>query len=149
MSKLSEIFDTLVTRTSTILPDYRHLSDGLEIDKNTNTALVKGYSVVIGEAGSGPEQYGCAVQLFQRDYTITITNAYTMRNNATTRDDAEKAIMEDLYLVTNSLLKTPSLGGISSNVQFVSDSGSEYLNTDAQEFLIAELTLNIWYEEAL
>lgn len=149
MSKLSEIFDTLVTRTSTILPDYRHLSDGLEIDKNTNTALVKGYSVVIGENGPGPEQYGCAIHLFQRNYTITITNAYTMRNNATTRDDAEKAIMEDLYLVTKSLIKTPSLGGISSNVQFVSDSGSEYLNTDAQEFLIAELTLNIWYEEAL
>ena len=149
MSKLSEIFDALVSRTSSTLPSYIHLSDGLELDKNTNTALVKGYSVVIGDNGPGPEQYGCAVQLFQRNYTISITNAYTMRNNATTRDDAEKSIMEDLYLVTKSLISTPSLGGIACNVQFVSDSGTEYLNNEYQEFLIAELTLNIWYEEAL
>lgn len=149
MSKITTIFDKLVSDTGTILSTYRHLPDGIDIEKNANTALIKGYAIAMGPASPGPEQYGCAVQLFERQFTIAITNMYNMRTDATSRDVAEKAIMEDLYLVTKALIKNPSLGGISSNVQFVADSGTEYLNQDTQEFLYADLTINVWYEEAL
>jgi len=149
MSVVSDAFNALVTITKETLTNYNHLPDGLDVEKNSDLELNYGFSVNVGPANAGPAQYGCQVQLIERQYQIALTNIYAKRTNPNTRDDYELALMEDLFKVTKAVIRESSLGGIVAGVDYVSDIGPQYLNNDTQEFIYTDATFNVIYEETL
>ena len=149
MTLVSDIFNKLVDITEETLPSYTHLPDGLNIEKNSDLDLKYGFSVNIGPASPGPEQYGCQVQLFEREYLIALTNVYTVRTNTKSRNDYELALMEDLYKLTKEIISKPSLDGIVAGVSYSSDIGPQYLDDDRQEYLYTDVTFSVSYEEIL
>lgn len=149
MTKLSDVFNELVTITQATLPTYNHLPDGLDVEKNTDLELNYGFSVNCGPATAGATQFGCQFQLFEREYQIAITNIYAKRTDPVSRDTYELNLMEDLYKVVKAILVEPSLGGLVSGVDYNGDIGPQYLDGDTQEFLYTDVTFNVIYQENL
>lgn len=149
MSKVSDIFNKLIEITQATLPNYNHLPDGLEPEKNSDLELNNGFSVNVGDSNAGPVQYGCQFQLFERTYQISITNIYALKSDPVSRDEYELAIMEDLTTLIKAVLAQASLGGLVCGLDYVNDIGPQYLSTDKQEFLYTDVTFLIKYEESL
>lgn len=149
MSNITNIFNRLISICQATLPAYHHLSDGLEPNQNNVLELDMGFSVTASDASSGPVQYGCQVQLVERNYTVALTNIYNKRSDPVGRDQYELNLMEDLFLLTKAIINDQTMGGSACGVDFSGDIGPQYLDSERQEFLYTDATFNIKYEESL
>lgn len=150
MSKVSEIFDSLVTRVSAVLPSYTHMPDAYSLKSNANIDLFKGFAVGIGPTVPAGTQEGfCDKYMFDTIYFVTVSNDYNIITNTDSRNADEKSITEDLYLVTKDLLKNFRLGGLTVDISFNDTSGPSYLNEDEKRFLISAASYRVRYQENL
>lgn len=150
MTKVSDIFDQLQTRVSAALPGYTQMPDAYSLVKNSNADLRKGFAIGIGPTvPSGTQEGFNSRYLFETIYFVTLSNDYNIRTDIAGRNDYEKAIVEDLYIVTKDLLENFRLGGLAIDISFNDTSGPSYLNESAQRYLINGASFRIRYQETL
>lgn len=152
MSKISDIFNSVVTRLDNLLSpyDYVQMPDAYSIVSNANLDLRKGWSLGIGPTSpSGTQEGFCSRYLFDTVYFVTLVNDYNMRLDTNARNDDEKSISEDMFLVIQDLLKNYRLGGESVDISFVDESGPQYLDKEQKRYLVNVGGFRIRYQENL
>lgn len=150
MSKPVDIYDHLITRLGAVLSTHARLPNPYKPDENAEAFLVKGYGLKIGPGTNTQRTMTCGKIFEERNFTIVLSRKYFAReDDAANKAVAERELMNDSWLVKNEIEKDPTLGGKSANAYFVSDTGTNYVFSDKDRFLLNELTVSIEYVESL
>jgi hypothetical protein len=153
MSNISTIIDTIRTAIPTLsgFSDKSEIPNPYSLTDNDSNFLVNGWGLVVGPSGLSP------LNTFKdhsesRTFIITLTKEFVRMegdNDAIHTDS--KALLEDAVLVNKDMLAFDQLE-IDANIQkidFVGNSGIEFIFNGKHSFLATELTYNIDISEEL
>lgn len=149
MTKVSDVFDSIVTMVKEALPDYVHMPDAYSLVDNSDLALNKGFVVGIGPASKAPTQEFCNEFVIDRAYFVTLSNSYTMRLDTTARNTYEKNLANDMQTVITKILSNTDIAGDGETADFSDGTGPEYLDEDNKRYLVDVSSFVIRYEEPL
>jgi len=68
-TKIADIYDSIVTKLETILPNFQRVPNPYALDENTAILLRKAFGLAIGP-GTNTERYVGCIATWERDYTI-------------------------------------------------------------------------------
>lgn len=151
MSKISDVYDALVTRVSAVLPDHKRLSDPNNPEANPERDLRKGWGIAFGPAEN---TFGTLTNFLsvRRDFVIINTRKVEKRDTDTTgRATIEKQLFEDQKLVIADVEAEPTLGDSNAvcKADYSADSGIQFVHADKDNFLKLETVIQIEYREDL
>lgn len=149
MSKVSTIYDNMITRVASVLSSHVRLPNPYKPDENSTIYLKKGYGVALGGAEISRRVIGGQV-IMTRESTITVTRQYfSKENDPSSKASTEKQVLEDIFLVIKDFENDVTLNEVATNVTFRSDSGIEYVSNDKDQFLMVRATFAVDYFETL
>lgn len=149
MTKISTLHDAIISKITTNLSSYTKFANAYILERNPKTLLKKGFGVSIGPGVRTDRIIGCQVS-WERLFQIVLVNQiHTTENNATVKETAMKAILEDHYTL---LTKFEIDGGLSGNAIdgiVSSDGGVDYLEIDDTPYFVMQIDLSLEYFEDL
>lgn len=147
MSKVSSIYDAIVTRVGTVLPNHRRLPNPYQIESNTEPSLKQGWGIQIGP-GNNPELLVSCQRSIDRDFVIVITRKfYGSDLNILDKASTEKDLMEDSILVINDFEKHPLIQDYAAKAIWSSDQGIQFVFVPDKPFFKIEMTMTVTYFE--
>ena len=157
MSNISSIYDGLVTRISTVLPNHNRLPFAVDIDQNIESRMVKGWGLSFAGGAVNTKRVMAGQDgkmSIDRTFLVSIVRkVYAQDQNIASRALAEKQLLEDHKLLVEDLEKDPSLGlsanGLCINARYEGDSGLEFAIPDERQFIMIVSSINIEYFEQL
>lgn len=150
MSKISTIYDAMVTRLAITFPNHFRLPVVYAIEANPEPMISLGYAIRIGSASNLNRHVGCQMDI-ERLMVVSITREFkALELDIGPKATVEKLLLEDQYSLIldfekNFALNDPSV----SACQFVGDNGIEIVFTERNRFLKIESTFRIRYFEDL
>lgn len=153
MSKITTIYDAVVTRLATVFPT----ASGWErmtrsaVENNTDQILRQGYGFRIDQATNTRREVKPKVWI-AREMTITIARqAYANDLDVVSRDNAIKALLEDQKSMLDSIEADPTLQNpnVLAHFTFVSDGGIQNVVGENEKFLKLECLFRFEYFENL
>lgn len=149
-SKISTIYDAIVTRLGVVFPNHTRLSSSYQLELNPEDWLSLGYALQINSGANSNLHVGCILDI-ERTVTVAITREFkALELDVGPKATTEKDLLEDQYLLINDFEKVFSLNDPSvSAFQFVSDSGIQSVFPDKNSFLKIESIFRIKYWEDL
>ena len=149
MSKITTIIDNIRTRVATILPTHKELPNNRTIGENDTLFLSKGRAVSIGPGANTNRLVGCKLSI-QRIVTVTITRAhFGVDRDTTVRNNLEKNLLEDQFLIIQDLEKDPDVDGVTARMVYSSDNGIEEVFGEQGHFLMIQTIFDFEYLEDL
>lgn len=140
MSNISDLYDEMVTRVSTVLSSHKRLTNPYKIEQNTKGILTLGWGIRLGPMVNS-QRTMCPKISLDRDTIIIITRKFIAQETAVTiKADAEKNLMEDQLLVVKDLCDNSNLSGVLGNVDFLSSSEIIQIFGDKDNFIALEST---------
>lgn len=136
MSKIVDSIDALKARIAAVLPNHKELTNPYETDENPETILKQGFGVRIRE-GVNSNRSGSCILSVQRTIEIVLTRKYyAYELNRTAKENTEKALLEDQFLVLQDIEGEPTIGNSNAVTQFgyTGDSGIEFVFSDEKPF---------------
>lgn len=151
MSKVSDVYDALVTRVSAVLPTHKRLSDPNFPEANPEKDLVKGWGIAFGP---GENTAGTLTNIMsvRRQFVIIVSRKVQKRDtDAVGRATVEKQLFEDQKLIIADVEGEPTLGNSDAVcvANYTSDGGIEFVHADKDNFLKLETVIEIEYREDL
>lgn len=159
MSKVSDIFDGLVTLIETTLgTDWVHIPNPYEIENNSQLYLRQGFAIGFGPADNTRAQV-CPGKFFERrNYEILLLlEAVDSETNTEDRITSEKDIMDKGLLIKQAIDADVTLGDLAANSVYVNDTGIQYLaavndqevNQNRNKFYLYSMFFDIEYSETV
>lgn len=127
MTIVTTFYNALTTKLAEIWPDARHIANAFQLDRAASALLSDGYAIAIGASQTEPLDLSCQ-ERFTRDILIMRTRVLVATEN-TTIATSVKTLLEDHYALRRGLRLDNTLGGVVSDIGFVSDGGIELLPT--------------------
>lgn len=147
MSQISTAYDDLKERLETLFPTptYRELVNPRILEQNDTFALNRGWGLIVGPGLNQGTSLNDVVR-FEREISVV----QTIIHRGTTRDvsiieTAEKNLLEDQFTLINSFVYT-NFDPI-HNIDYVSDTGMEFIFVDQTNFISITTNFSIKYEE--
>jgi hypothetical protein len=136
MSKISTLYDAIVTRIEAVLPSHTRIPNPYKIDENTQVFLNQGWGLSVAEGSDVRQQISCYTDI-SRLFVITLTRkAYSLESSSTGKPTTEKLLLEDQFLLLKDFALDPDLGTtVVSVFRFVGDGGIEYVYTETDKYL--------------
>jgi hypothetical protein len=148
MSKISTVYDSFLARVVAVLPNHRKLSDPYQFKKNTDSEKRQGFGLKVGPGLNTFAQLSCNM-ILQRDMSLVISRISQGRE--TDRDkkaEAEKQLLEDLFLVIQDVESSPTLGSASViGCDYLDDGGIQFYYTERDDVLYIEANFKLKYVE--
>jgi hypothetical protein len=149
MSKVSTIYDALVSYVETTLTAYKRMPNPYISAENAGLILAKGFGIGIGPGINTNRLLGCKMSM-QRDFSIILVNQVTTTDhNVDARETLEKSIFEDQFSLIQGLEGNTTLGVEAIKCLFVSDNGLNYLESDRNKFFLLESNFTTEYLETI
>ena len=127
MSKITDNFDTIVTRVGIVLSSHKRLMNPYNLELNDDPLLKKGWGVKFGSMVNQGGVIGTQIS-FDRSIIVVITReAIARESDRATRSGTEKDLLNDQLLVIKDICNTINLIG------FVGDAGIEFVFGDAKQ----------------
>lgn len=148
MSKITSIFDAMVTRVSGVLTDHARLTDPYNIEQNTDLTLEKAFGVAVLDGVNTERNLSCQLSV-QRTVQVSIARRYSAHElDIISKDDTVKALLEDHFLVVDAFEEEPTLGSLVAKGAYSSDSGIIFIR-DNEPFLAIQTNFLMEYFEDL
>lgn len=150
MSNISSSYDALKARLVAVLPNHAILTNPYAPSENSESALKQGQGIRLGAATNSHRAF--KLLSVQRTVDVVITRRfYASEMNRTGKETAEKALLEDQFLMLQDIESNPTLGVSSAVTAFgyESDAGIEYVFSDDKPFLMIVTTFLLEYLESL
>jgi len=147
-SIISSFYDALAVECVATWPSAAHISDALSLETAPDIMLNNGFAIAIGPGIGGTDQ-SCQ-EMFVRDVLIF----RVMRVAATENDQAKmassvKSLMEAIFDLRKNIRLNNTLGGVVSDIGFISDGGIELLPTASGKFHVLSSVYSVKYLENL
>lgn len=147
MSAITTIYDAMVTRISTILPNHVRLTNPYAISENNDRFLKQGWGLAIG-SGVNTEQLLSCQFTTDREFRVIISRQYYAREfDVTSKASTEKDLYEDLHLVVKDLQKHNTLNTGIYIVTYQGDDGIQNVFGERDVFLYILARVTVRYQE--
>jgi hypothetical protein len=150
MSKISTVYDTLLTRLDAVLTSassWNRLPNPYNIEENPSLFLRQGYGIAIG-SGSNQNQSQCGLVRIKRTVSVVISRKVDATElGVTDKDTGHKQLLEDMRSVLADFEKNVALSNDIANVIFVSDSGINFVNGEDENYVYSEMQFAVDYFE--
>lgn len=147
MSKITNIYDAIITEIQTDLPTYKRLPNPYVVDSNTYLQLQNGFGLAIGPGNDTQRYVGCLVT-WERVFTIILVKQVTStQNNLGSRELIEKSLLDDHDTLRKAFYLNSTLGGEAIKSTVLDDGGIQFLDAERLKFLSLEMNLYVEYQE--
>lgn len=147
MTKISDIYDNLVTAVDTALTGYDQISNPYTPEDNSELFMEKGFGIAFGPGENSERQLACRLSVKRTFDVILINLCGTTENNLADVESFQKTMHEDQLLIIKALEKDSDLSNTSAQLKFVDDRGLEFLETTDNKFFILQSTFMVEYFE--
>lgn len=148
-TKITTIYDNLVTKLSTVLPAYVRIPNPYSPEENPELFLRKGYGIGIG-TGENTRRLICGFFSINRTFNIILINQIlTTDTNSNVRGSFERDLMEDHYTIVNALEVDNNLSGAAVKTIFSADSGIQFVEGEMGKYVMCEITFEVEYLEPI
>ena len=149
-SKISTIYDALLTRLASNFPNHQRLPVVYSIESNPENYLDQGYALVIGAGLNSKRHLSCQLDI-ERTMTVVLTRQFwALELDASPKAAVEKLLLEDQYTLIADFEKNIALNDPSvSACEFVGDNGIEIVFLNKNSFLKITSTFRIRYFQDL
>lgn len=155
MSNISTAFDEIKLRMQTLFPSgdgWIQMANPYEPEQNTLAVMNKGWGIALGPGTNTNRNLSCKLSV-QRSISVTIMRRrYANELDIDPKETAEKAILEDQYILIKDFEKAPALNNSTSGItrfQFASDAGIENVFAGEEAFIKLVTTYELEYFEHL
>jgi len=151
VSIISTAFDSMMTRIETVLDAsnqaYTRLPNPYLVEDNTELKLKKGYGLALLAATNTNRQVNCKFSV-SRTVEVILTRLYTgAEENASTKSDLEKLLLEDQYKIINNFEQDLTINGTTMYTRWETDSGIEFVNGGTSRFYMLRTQFSLEYLE--
>jgi len=149
MSKITEIRNEFETVIKSVLTSARQIANPYEIEKTANVILKNGFGIAFGPGTNTERQLSCQLSI-DREIAIVITRQVSATEHDTARrEEIEKDILEDQFLVIKAIERDPSLNNKAARARYTSDNGLEYLLLENSRYFVLQSNFAFEYFEDL
>lgn len=151
MSKITTLYDDFIARIVAVLPNHLRLSDPYLFQKNTDSEKRQGFGLRFGPGNHTGNNLSCDI-LLQQEFTLVLTRISQGRElESAKKAEAEKQLMEDLFLVISDVENSPQLSDPQVVVfgAYVSHGGIEFIQGDRDDLLKVEAQFSFRYRQDL
>ena len=151
MSKVSSLYDAIVTRVTAVLPSHKRLSDPYRFLKNKDSEKRQGWGLRVGAGQNPNQQLSCNIILRQQ-FTILVTRLVAGREIEPNKKAAtEKQLLEDLFLIIDDFENDPTLAtsGVVIGAQYLSHNGIDFMEAERDDHMVIEASFDFRYQENL
>lgn len=155
MSNISTAFDQIKLRMQTLFPEasgWVQMANPYEPEQNTLAVMNKGWGIALGPGTNTNRNLSCKLSV-QRSISVTIMRRrYANELDIDPKETAEKALLEDQYILIKDFEKAPALNNSTSGItrfQFASDAGIENVFAGEEAFIKLVTTYELEYFEHL
>lgn len=149
MSKISNIYDGLVSQMETTLSSHTRIPNPYDLTQNNEQFLTLGWGIAIEDA-ERTDRSMCNKIWIRRTFLIKITRLVaTLEMAVDERVTAEKALLEDLKSVYNDLYSENLSIADANLIEVIPDDGVEFIKGDKFDFVSATVTVTAEYNETL
>mgnify|MGYP001393609270 CR=1 FL=1 len=151
-TKISDIYDEIVSICESALDaSYKRIPNPYVPEDNAQIILDKGFGVAIGP-GQRINLDVCKMY-YERFFNIVLVRLISAtEHDVTTKEDIEKAILEDLQSVRIAIERdNNTLSGNATKTDYDSDSGIELLTSPVSgyKYYSLNVTLSVLYNETI
>lgn len=150
MSKVSSVYDALVTELSTLFPSKTRIPYAYSLVDNNARFLIDGYGLTIGS--SSFEQFEFCNFMNAREVSVVVTKeVFRTDSDAQVIDDITKELLEDIYEVQKLFYSYNELNVPNdiAKVDIGSVSAVEEVNSGKQSFLSMTASFQFFIVESL
>lgn len=149
MSKITTLYDAMVTQAGTTLSGHLRLGNAYKPDENPDLRLKKGWGLTIGPAVNSNRLLTGHISI-QRRMNVVITRQYmAIDDDAANKAVTEKLLCEDMLSLIEALNENRTLGGVVMDTRYISDDGIEYVSTTTDRFLMIRTEFEVEYFEPI
>lgn len=151
MSVTSDVYDEVISRIETVLPNHLRLAHAYLPEQSPEPQLRQGWAIQHGAGENSNRKLGCMVSV-RRNFNVIVTRKYySLDSDPEAKALTDKEIIEDARLVINDIEANPYLSGIANNpnIKYLSDSGVQFIYSNDKPFYKIEILLVAEYFEDL
>lgn len=149
MSKISSIYDTLVSRLTAILPTHNRLSNAYLPEQNPEPTLRQAWGLQYNSGENTNRHVNCQLSIEDGFVVVLTRKYYALELNAAGKSNTEKDLLEDRFLVIKDFEKDPSLLENAAKAVYVDNGGIQFVFNQDKPFYKLELRFSIEYFEQL
>ena len=150
MSKISTVYDALVTRLGVLFGAKTRIPNPYELSDNNDQFLVNGYGLTISSSDQAPHEF--KVFNIERIFNVVFTRELIATDSDETQyDSIAKALLEDVYIVQKDFYNESQVAVESSveNIGLGTSSGIEFVFSGKKRYLLIEVGFPIQIREIL
>lgn len=144
MSKVSLVYDAILTATAALFPNKRRIPNALVIEENPEQLLRDGYGLKV-DAEAPAESEFCNFSR-NRIFTILLSKEVIKTDIQTTQmDTASKALLEDVYTLQKDFMN-PDQITIEESIEQIEMAGTSAITPfvgDRENFISVEVSFQI------
>lgn len=142
-TKITDIFNGLVTFMGATLPSHARLNDPYVIENNPEMLVRKGWGIQV-DSGTNTQRFTCPQYTLSRTFTLVVVRECPAKDSdPARRETAKLEILEDLHTLIGAALIDVTLNGLALDFKYVSDSGFQdvYVNEKPYTYLAASFSI--------
>lgn len=143
MSKITTVFNNLVTFMGTELPNHKRLNDPYAIENNPEMLLRKGWGIRVVD-GLDTKRFICPEYTLARSFGLVIVRESPSKDSdPSRRESAKLEILEDLHTLLIEAVSENTLYGIALDFKYESDGGFQevFVNEKPYTYLAANFVV--------
>jgi len=149
VSKITDVFNNLVTFVGGELSDHTRLNDPYNIEENPEMLLRKGWGIQIDDGVDtnrciSPEYY------LGRTFTIVIVRESVAKDSDPVRRELSKLdLLEDLHILIAEAVSENTLYEIAVNFKYISDGGLQEVFVQDKPYNFIEANFLVEYSQTI
>ena len=148
MSNVTTIQNSLVTTLETLFPNKTVIPNPFNLEDNNQNLMKNGYGFFYGPASLPDFDLGIHIQGYSRDFNVVMTrNVYRTDVSPDPFSTTQLALIEDQNTLVNTFADVRNLDQNVVSIEFVSDSGVEFIFADKNNYLALTTTFAVAYRE--
>jgi len=150
MTKISSVYDAIVTKTATLFPSKTRMHNPYEMTDNPEIILKNSYGIRVNSATRETVEF-CNLYMV-REFTFVMVRSFlTNGTKGTAFDDVSKLLLEDQQSFLSMIYSPSELDEQFSveRIEIGTVSGIEFMAANEKKYLLCEITFTITISESV
>lgn len=148
-TKISSIYDALVTKAGTLLPSHFRIPNPYAVEANNIQFLDKGWGIQVVSGVNTERHISCYLGVLRTINLVLTRRYFALDFDAAAKAVTEKDLLEDQFLFIEDLEREPTLGGLVAKLKYASDSGVQSIFVEGLPFYMIISSFELEYFEDL
>lgn len=147
-SNVTAIHNSLIASLAALFPDKTIIPNPFDLENNNQNFLKNGYGYFYGPAGLPEFDLGIHFQGYSRDFSIVLSrNVYRTDISTDPFATTQLQLIEDQNILVNAFADIRNIDQNVVTLEFVSDSGIEFVFADKNNYLALTTDFAVTYKE--